>query len=104
MARVIKRVRPGVTKSIDVKNLGWFFHKARRTIIDRFDMWQSNDGWEMFVDFADGDVFQTHYASRSVFEHVMSRQRSLHGVAVAFHLESGDVETTVLGASQRRGS
>ena len=97
MSSVVRKVRPGVTKRIAVKNLGWFFRKARKVTIDRFYMGQSNDGWEMFVDFSDGDVFQTHYADLNVFKHVMNRQRSLRGVVVEVHRDHGPVEHMTLG-------
>jgi len=100
-ARVTKTVRPGVFQVRDVKNLGWFFRKARQTVIDRFDLWQSNDGWEMFADFADGTRFHTHYADISVFKHVMGRQRSLRGVRVVIHPEDGSKQEAMLGGSKR---
>jgi len=80
--------------AIKVKNLGWFFKKARTTTIDRFQMVRvqklSERGtglsewadWEMIVWFSDGYVFHSDFASLDVFKSVMSRQRSLKGVVV----------------------
>jgi hypothetical protein len=45
-SRVTRMVRPGVYSSHGVKNLGWFFRKARSVVIDRLDLWESNQGWE----------------------------------------------------------
>ena len=73
--------RPGGTVR-QVRNLGWFFRKARTTIITDFKLTWDGNGWQMTVSFADGDVFSTPYADLNVFRNVMSRQRSLHGVVV----------------------
>ena len=61
---------------------GWFFRKARTTLITDFVMAPEGDGWRMTVSFTDGTVYSTPYASLSVFRDVMSRQRSLTGVVV----------------------
>ena len=100
MASVVRKIRPGVTQRFVVKNLGWFFRKARTTVIEKFDMWQSNQGWEMFVDFAGGDVFETHFADITVFKHVMNRQRSLRGVVVNMHHEDGSISHMTLRGSR----
>jgi hypothetical protein len=97
MARVTF-VKSGRQHVRNVKNLGWFFKQARTVEITRFDMWKSNDGWEMFVDFADGKTFQTHYADLTVFKHFMGRQRSLRGVVVTIHDSNGD-RTLTLGCT-----
>ncbi len=86
----ITRMKGGFQQQRKVKNLGWFFKHARSTAIEKFDLWQSNDGWEMFVDFADGWTFHTHYASYQVFCTTMARQRSLKGVEVQVHSGVGD--------------
>ncbi len=72
-----------------VKNLGWFFDHARRVEIVKFDLWEANDGWEMFVDFADGWTYHVHYASFENWKNLMKRQRSLRGVRVTLHGSDG---------------
>lgn len=96
-ARVTTIVRPGVFRVRNVKNLGWFFRKARDFVIEDFSLWQTNDGWSMFADFADGTAFYAHYNDLSVFKEVMNRQRSLRGTSVIIHKEDGSSEVFVLG-------
>ena len=70
-----------------VKNLGWFFRKARGESIREFTMTKSAvpgmSGWYMRVVFEDEHVFETNFADLSVFKDVMNRQRSLQDVVVA---------------------
>jgi len=75
-----------------VKNLGWFFKKARTTIIKALYMTRDRvrnsaygdqlDSWEMTAQFDDGYVYKSVYADMSVFKSIMGRQRSLRGVTV----------------------
>jgi len=102
MATVNKMIRPGVYQRVGVKNLGWFFRKARTTTPSRIDLWQSNQGWEMFADFPDEATFSTPFASFTVFREVMNRQRSLRGVKVLVHREDGSHEVMVLGARSKK--
>lgn len=85
MARVT-HFHKGLMRVKNVKNLGWFFRKARTTPVRRFELYEANDGyWEMFVDFEDSTTFSTQYASLEVFKRTMKRQRSLKGVTVYIH-------------------
>ena len=77
-----------------VKNLGWFFRKARSETIRDFTMIKIEGpgsslsaGWHMRVVFDDAYVFEAEYADLSVFKNVMNRQRSLKGVRV--HIDDG---------------
>lgn len=94
----ITKMEKGIQHQRSVKNLGWFFRHARSTVIEKFDMWESNTGWEMFVDFADGWTFQTPFASFEVFKQVMRRQRSLQGVPVTLHTSDGGTATIKLAS------
>lgn len=96
----ITRMKAGKMQSRTVKNLGWFFKHARTTEITHFSMRESNDGWEMFVDFADGWSYHTHYASFEVFKRTMERQRSLRGVPITIVDRDGGSATVTL---QSRG-
>lgn len=91
-----------------VKNLRWFFEKARSTIISNFEMVRYRDasGWNMYVVFGDGYRYRSDYASLEVFEDVMGRQRSLKGVPVEVHdhRHGSDVSYSItLGQPVKRG-
>ncbi len=85
-----------------VKNLDWFFRKARTTIITSFKMFQHQSGhqfqdWTMAVTFEDGCRYESDYADLSVFKDVMNRQRSLKGVVVEVDPADGAPYEITLG-------
>jgi hypothetical protein len=75
-------VQPPRGAAFPVRNLGWFFRKARVTTVDYLSMVKRGHGWRMRAAFHDGFVFSTDYASLDVFKRTMKRQRSLKGVSV----------------------
>lgn len=93
------RKRSGSTRS--VKNLGWFFRKARTTVISDLTMERVASGWKMTATFDDGEVFTTPYADINVFKQVMGRQRSLKGLVVRV-IDGDNVDELRFSTGRRR--
>jgi len=67
MARVT-RLEKGFMRTKDVKNLGWFFRKARTTPIERFDMWRQRSlrGVVVTIHDKDGNTASIKLAPKGV--------------------------------------
>ena len=79
-----------------VKNLSWYFRKARVEPLRSLVMTHHGNGYVMEAVFDDGFIFVTPYASMDVFKHIVGRQRSMKGQVVSV-VDGNHVHEIVLG-------
>lgn len=89
-----------------VKNLGWLFRHANQVTELYFKKLSDNhahvDGYLLKAVMINGSVFESRYASRSVFADTFNRNRTLQGIAVFFDNEEVQAvgELTTLAHSE----
>ena len=83
---ILKKVVNGGFQTVgtkEVKNLGWLFRHANQVTELHFKRLQTKD-YLLKAVMMNGNVFETTYASRSVFADTFNRNKTLKGVVVFF--------------------
>jgi len=83
---ILKKSVNGVFQTVgtkEVKNLGWLFRHANDVTELHFKKLQTKD-YLLKAIMMNGNVFETTFASRSVFADVFNRNKTLRGIVVFF--------------------